>query len=469
MIRKALIYILVLAAVSMVLSAVFIKAADVCGELYDGVEIQDIEVSRFVPMHQGRVALVGRYTQGSRAGDIYYQIFHQEQGKMVGEEGSFGLEGATLQLTEVIPVGEGLRFVCVARPINADETAYGVVWEVSSKGTVSEPVLFKGAEADAFYGFRDFVCADASGAYYGGIYNQRVLIFNKDGEIVQRITPEQTREVTDVLYTGTGFLLSGCTSESGLHNTVHRAFCALYDQEGNLVWRKYVMGEEGTLASALEILDNGENGWVLYGRYTKDAEDEEITAGAQIDAFDTREEELFFQLEEKDELGSSTFLVALSSDGQITERVAYSDVAPSLVREGLRVGGGLMLQAYTAEKADAERYVVKTIRVNSLLQETLRVDLPVLGDQVMYCAPWADSEEGLWVYYAGQVRFYAGERDALTHFTRLIHWRPVCEAALSVGEGAPLMISLYVMMVLCTLGTVRSPHSRQYGRGKRKA
>lgn len=469
MVRKALIYILVFAAVSMILSAVFVKAADVCGELYEGVEIQDVEVSQFVPMHQGRVAIVGRYTQGANAGDIYYQIFHLERGKMVGEEGSFGLEGASLYLTEVIPSGAGLRFMCVARPRNTEETAYGVVWEVSSDGTVSAPVVFKGEGADAVYGFDAFVCADDGGRYYAGLYNQRVLIFNNDGEVVLRVTPEQTREVTDVLYTDRGFLIAGCTSESGLHSTVHRAFCALYDEAGTLTWRKYVMGEEGTLASVMQILDNGADGCVLYGRWTQDSEDEDITAGAQIEAFEAQEQGVFFQIEGVEDLASSTFLVALSVDGQVTERVAYSDNSPSLIREGLRVDGGLMLQAYTAEGEQDDRYVVKTIRVNSHLQETLRVDLPAWGDHMMYCAPWADGEEGLWIYYAGQVRFYAGEREALTYFTRLIRWRPFCDRALSVRAGAPWILSLYIVMAICTLGTVRSPHSRQYGRGKRKA
>ncbi len=469
MVRKALIYILVLAAVSMVLSAMFVKAADVCEELYEGVEIEDVEIHQFVPMHQGRVAIIGRYNQGPNAGDIYYQIFQQEQGKMVGKAGSFGLEGASLHLAEVIPVSDGLRFVCVTRPRNTEETAYGTVWDVSRTGTVSQPVLFKGTGGDALYGFDHFVCADTQGRYYAGIYNQRVLIFNRQGEVVQRITPEQTREVTDVFYTGDGFLLSGCTSESGLHSTVHRAFCALYDYDGTVVWRKSVMGEEGTLASVLEILHNGEAGWVLYGRFTQDAKTEEITAGAQIEAFDAGEKGMFFQLEGDETLRSNTFLVALSPDGQVTEQVAYSDIAPTLVREGLRVGGGLMLQAYVAERPGASRYVVKTIRVNNRLQETLRVELPAWGDQAMYCTPWADSEEGLWVYYAGQVRYFAREREALAHFTRFMRWRPVCDCALSVREGAPFMVSLYIVMTVCTLGTVRSPHSRQYGRGKRKA
>lgn len=469
MIRKALIYILVFAAVAMVLSAVFMKAADVCGELYESVGIQDVEVSRFVPMHQGRAAVIGRYTQGPRAGDIYYKIFRQEDGKMVGEEGSFGLEGAALHLTEVIPMKDGLRFVCVARPRSAEETAYGTVWEVSAEGKVSEPAMFKGGEADAVYGFNDFVCADIFGRYYAGIYNQRVVIFDEIGDIVLRLTPEQTREVTDVLYTGEGFLLSGCTSESGLHNTVHRAFCTLYDEAGICAWRKYVMGEEGVLASALEILDNGEDGWILYGRFTPDAEEKEISAGMQIEAFDACEEGMFFQIEGEETLRSSTFLVALTPDGQVSEQVAYNEISPIPVRAGLRVDGELMMTAYVAEEEDAERYVVKTIRVNNRLQETLRVDLPVWGDQIFYCAPWADGEEGLWVYHAGQVRFFASEREALSHYTDIIQWRPVCDAALNLGEGAPLIVGLYIIMTICSLGTVRSPHSRQYGRGSRKA
>lgn len=468
MIKKALIYILVFAAVAMTLSALFLKAADECEDLYTEVEIQDVEINRFVSLHQGRVAIIGRYTQGPKAGDIYYQIFHQTQGTMVGEADSFGLPGAALQLTEVIPTDDGLRFVCVARPRNTEEVSYGAVWEVSAEGRISEPALFKGSEADAVYGFNRFVCADAQGRYYAGMYNQRVLIFDAQGQVVLRLTPEQTRNVTDVLYTQEGFLLSGCTSESGRQNTVHRAFCALYDEAGTNVWRKYVMGEEGTLASALEILDNGELGWILYGRFTPDAESKEITASMQIEAFDVCEQGMFFQTEEEDALRSRTFLVAISPDGQVTERVAYNEISPALVREGLRVDGGLLLTAYTAEQEAAERYVVKTVRVNNRLQETRRVDLPVWGDKTFYCAPWADGTEGLWIYHAGQVQFYSTERDVLTYLTGLMKWRPVCNAALSVGEGAPLIVGLYIVATICSLGTVRSPHSRQYGRGKRK-
>ena len=142
--------------------------------------------------------------------------------------------------------------------------------------------------------------------------------------------------------------------------------------------------------------------------------------------------------------------------------------SPALVREGLRVDGGLLLTAYTAEQEAAERYVVKTVRVNNRLQETRRVDLPVWGDKTFYCAPWADGTEGLWIYHAGQVQFYSTERDVLTYLTGLMKWRPVCDAALSVGEGAPLIVGLYIVATICSLGTVRSPHSRQYGRGKRK-
>lgn len=476
MVKKALIYILVLAVIATVSSAVFLKAAKVCQGIYggelDGVSENGERVSSLVPMKEDRVAVIGRYTAGQNAGYSFYRIYNQE-GQAI-YQGILHMESASVTISQVMAVGKELRLICTVKPRNEDATAYGAVYTVDAQGKMSEPVLCQGEEADRVYGFKQFICADRAGEYYAGIYNQRVAVFNREGQLVLRLNPEQTRTVTDVRYQDNTFLVAGCTSESGLNNTVHRAFCAAYDMEGTALWRQDVMGEEGILASVLHIVEAEEDEWILYGRYVEDSQDSEITAAQQIAAFEAYEGGMRFQIDtaDVDALISDVFILRLSNTGEILKQVAYTDASgaavPSLVGDGWTSGETFVLQAYTAKINKAEEYIVHWIEVDLELQETLRMEIPVWSDIEMYCVASVDAgNSGLWVYNhfpeegTDEVRYFQSEEEALAYFADLRTWRPVCDVALALGKGLPLIISLYIMMTVCAMGTAR--------RGKRKA
>ncbi len=470
MYRKVLIYILVLAAVMMVSAAFFLEAYDICKPFYTqripGNPENGEKVLAFTPVSEDMVLVAGRYTKGALAGELYYRVY--DGNGRVFREDHFGLEDASLDLTQTFARGGRLYFICTVNPRGDEESVYGAVYTTDLSGKQPTPVFYRGENTDRLYDFDKFISIDDTGTYYAGIYGQRVLIFDQSGTVVLRLNPELTRQIAAVRYTGSSFLVAGCTSESGRKETIHRAFCAAYNMEGTKLWREYVMGEEGTLASVLHIVGNEAEGWTLYGRFAKNSKDASVSTAMQIEAFSIYGNGMEFQIEGNSDFASNAFLVKISQDGQATEQIAYSEIVPSLIPGSLYGTDGIMLQAYTAKHADADRYTVKLIRLNDRLRETLRVDIPVWGDMEFYCAPSGEAGRGLWVYNNGAVRHFRSEEATLRYYTDLRHWRPVCEAALSIEKGAPLLIGLYGIMSLCTLGTVRSPHSRQYGRGKRK-
>lgn len=453
MFKRALIYILVLAAISMVCLGVFVQAQSVCAELYDTTEATDMEILQFVGLPQGRAALAKQYTEGVYAGDLLVLTYAPGRSAPLGTR--CGMDDAAITLQQIVPMGEETHLVCLVTPRAQDTVSYGAVYVLDKDFNVREVVSYKESGEEAAYGFNRFVCASADGQAYAGIQNQRVTVFNKQGETILQLNSEQTREIYDVRYSSAGVLIAGCTSESGLKETVHRGFCAFYDLEGNRLWRKAVAGEEGVKASVVQILDDGQEGWILYGH-------DGIENFAQIEA-----QGMNFRFE--GEQGNHTFLMGIDSEGQVTKQIAYTETSPYLVAQGLSAESGLLLRSYTAERTGADRYQVEMIRLDKNLEEISRGEIPVWGDQPFYCALWAESaEDGLWVYHAEKVQFYDDEQAVSDHFTRLMTWRPVCESALSMRAGAPWFLCLYGMTTLCTLGIARSPHSRYYGQFCRK-
>lgn len=455
MFRRALLYILILATVSMVCLGVFVQAQEVCAELYtETTAAAGEQILQFVGMPQGKAMLVGQYTQGVDAGDLFVRIYTLGHSGLPTEV-HFGIEGATVTLQEVMPSGKEIHLICLVTPRAQDTVSYGAVYVIDQNGTLQEPVCYKESDEEAQYGFNRFVCGNAYGQAYVGIQNQRVTVFNKQGETILQINSEQTREVYDVYCGDPGVLLAGCTSESGLKETVHRGFCALYDLEGNRIWRKAVAGEEGTKAAVVQILENGQDGWILYGRY------------AIEDFYQVKPQGISFRFEE--EPGNHAFFIAVDQSGTIQKQVSYRETSPYLVSQGLSAEHGLLLQSYTATGAGADRYSVQITRLDHNLEEIGKDEIPVWGDQVFYSAPWAENaQERIWIYHRGQITFYENEQAISRHFTGLMQWRPVCEAALSMRAGTPWFLCLYGMMTLCALGTARSPHSPHYGAFGRK-
>ncbi len=456
MFRRALLYILILATISMVCFVVFIQGQDVCAELFvETTEAEGAQILQFVGMPQGKAVVLGQYTQGVHAGDIFSRIYFPGGSDPV--ESHLGMDGASVTLQQVVPAGEEIHLICLVTPRAQDTVSYGAVYVLDKNGAVQEPVCYKESGKEAQYGFNRFVCANSNGQVYAGIQNQRVTVFNKQGEPILQLNSEQTREIYDVRYGNTGVLITGCTSESGIKETVHRGFCAFYDLEGNRVWRKAVVGEEGVKAAVVRILDDGQDGWILYGQYGVEDFSQMETQG------------ILFRFEEGQAKGNHTFLIGVDKEGQLTRQITYTETSPYLVSQNLSGESGLLLRAYTAKRVGADRYKVQMVRLDRDLEEISRGEIPVWGDQMFYCAPWAENgQEGIWIYHAGEVRFYENEQAISRHFTQLMKWRPVCEAALSMGTGAPWFLCLYGMMTLCTLGIARSPHSRHYGAFCRK-
>lgn len=456
MFRRALLYILILATISMACFVTFVHAQGVCAELYvETAAPEGEEILQFVGMPQGSAAMVGQYSEGTDAGDIFIRIYGPGNREAFVNR-HFGIDGASVTLQQVVPSGKEIHLICLVTPRAQDTVSYGAVYVLDQNGEMQEPVFYKETEGEAQYGFNRFVCADSYGRAYAGIQNQRVTVFNEQGEVILQLNSEQTREIYDVRYGDDGVLIAGCTTESGKKETVHRGFCSFYDLEGNRVWRKAVAGEEGVKASIVQILDD-RDGWILYGRYG-------IDDFAQLETQGIR-----FRFEAGQVKGNHTFLIGIDQEGQVTKQVTYAETSPYLVSQSLSVESGLLLRDYTAKRAGADRYVVETVRLDHNLEEISRGEIPVWGDQTFYCAPWAENaQDGIWIYYAGKIQFFKNEQAIHRHFTGLMKWRPVCTAALSMRAGAPWFLCLYGMMTLCTLGIARSPHSRHYGAFSRK-
>ncbi|MBP3391888.1 MAG: hypothetical protein J6L76_03765 [Clostridia bacterium] len=458
MFKRALLYVLILATVTMVCLFVFVLGYGTCTELYEGIAREaraaDEEILEFVGLPQGEAAVIGQYTEGTNAGNLFFRIYGPHISGFVGDD--FGVDGAALTLQQVFTLGNEIHLICLVSPRGEDAVSYGAVYKIDRHGIVQEPTCYQEPEDGSQYGFNRFVCANQAGQAYAGIQNQRVTIFNKEGNIVLRLNSEQTREIYDVRCDQTGALIAGCTSESGMKETVHRAFCAFYDLEGNRIWRKAVAGEEGSKATVIKILDHEQGNWLLHG--VNRVEDLNIL----------RTQGLSFVFESAPH-GEESFFMEIDRNGAITKEITYPSPAPILVSQGLSTENGLLLRAYTAQKPGADRYGVQMVRLNRELKEIARKEIPVWGDQVFYCAPWAENAaDGIWVYHAGQAKFFQNEREIFRHFTGLMRWRPVCEAALSMGDGALWFLCLYTVMTLCTLGVARSPHSRYYGTFGRK-
>ncbi|MBR5279749.1 MAG: hypothetical protein IKU26_02110 [Clostridia bacterium] len=448
MFKRALIYILVLAAIVMVCLGLFVQARGACAELYDTTASDGVEMLQFAGLPQGRTLLVGQYTDGVYAGDLFARAYAPGSGSPL--EARCEMDGAAITLQQIVPMGKETHLVCLITPRAQEAVSYGAVYVLDEHFDVREVVSYKEDEETPAYGFDRFVCASADGQAYAGIQNQRVTVFNQQGETILRINSEQTRDVYDVRYSRAGVLIAGCTSESGLKETVHRGFCALYDLEGNRIWRKAVAGEEGVRAAVVRILDNGQAGWILYGRY-------DIEKFSQINP-----KGIPFRF--KAETGNHVFLMDIDQAGTIGKQVFYGDASPYLVNQSLSAENGLLLQSYTATGAGADRYNLRITRLDHNLEEIGKGEIPVWGDQVCYSASWAEkAQDGIWIYHAGKVRFYDNEQAVSNHFTAMRKWRPVCEAALSMAAGAPWFLCLYFTMTLSTLGTARSPHSSRYG------
>ena len=452
MIKRALIYILILATISMACFVTFVQAKLVCSELYEAPAAEEgVQILQFAGLPQGKAALVGQYTQGTKAGDIFIRIYRP--GASVPTERHFGLDGASVTLQQIVPSGKEIHLICLVTPRNQDDVSYGAVYVLDQNDEMQEPVCYK-ETTEAQYGFTRFICAGRDGQAYAGIQTKRVIIFNKHEETILTLNSEQTREIYDVRYQESGVLIAGCTSESGLQETVHRGFCAFYDAEGNRVWRSAVAGEEGVKASVVRILDD-QSGWILYGRYG-------------VEDFSQMEDRgIRFRTQETP--GNHTFLIRIDAQGQVTKQVTYAATSPYLVSQSMSLENGILLRDYTARSVGADRYQVEILRLDSQLEEIHCKTIPIWGDRAFYCAPWAENaKDGIWVYYGEAVRFYENEQAIAKHFTKWMRWRPVCEAALSLGAGAPWFLCLYSMMTLCTIGIARSPHSRYYGSFGRK-
>ncbi len=470
MVKRAFICILMFAFIVVQSSWTFWYAAQICGEVYaqapDGVDGNGEQVTHLVPLAEDRLAIVGKYTAGPSTGDLYYRIY--DQGGQALQSGHFNLAGSHLQIEQAFVQAGDLKLVCIANTRGETSGAYGVVYTISLNGQVRQSVLYQGAATDTLYGFERFVAADSQGAYYAGIYKQRVVIFDAAGQVVLRLNPEQMKQVMDVRYAQEIFYLAGCTSESGSSDTVHRAVCMAYDLEGTALWRKNVMGEEGVLASVLRMVDRGDGEWLLYGRFAENATDPQITASQQIEAFEAYEGGFHFKVDDgaSGALDSAAFLLRLSRDGDILERVAYSEASgsPAMMVGSLDLQDDLWMQAYLAADNQAPLYTVKLIRLNGALQEQQVTEVPV----------WSDTEVRVadgWVYCSvpeqhKQVVLYGlSETELQDYFTQLKRWRPVCEAARSWQAGLPLFIGLYTVRTMCVMGTVRD----QSRRGRRKA
>lgn len=437
------------------------------------------EAEQIVSLRNKCALITGSYTEGDKAGVKYCKIY-DVSGKPLNTLIFDGEEGRATEITGILPLDTGAVITALAEKAAAgtaggSEAAdsgskHGIVYRIDVLGRITSEITFTGSRED---GFDRFVCADSEGEYFAGIKAQNVTLFDKDGNIKLEFVPENMREmenvsrIYDVCVRGGRMLIAGCNAENGLVNNFHCGYYAITDLEGNIISENRLLDQDNVFSAILKV-EETENGYLLYGRYMRDADEREWLPLDRLEEYTQAEIFRRFHIgkDSATAVNSSVFMISTDDSCNVQNNAIYTpethEYVPVMASYDIKSSESrIIMGTYSADRQYANFYDYTLIRLSSELQETSLKTITLRGDTEMICAPDITGG-GIYMYISTsgsgvyRLTHFTSVNDAIEHFKTVEKMRKLKDFLPVLKPAVPVFICLYVMLVLSSAGAKRA-------------